>query len=190
MTTKKRKSRSLTPAEYDLYYDSIGIKESDLLSPLDISFGELPADMVISDSERGRIAGLVTTWNSADARQKVDMAHAMERATLQARGTPRGAQVDACLAYLMLARVRGCEERRAMMRRIAIGEVTPPVQAARKRERRPARAPSFREQVDAKLRTKGLEVVIEKTRETTSDGDTITIRHMTARPIRPAASQR
>jgi hypothetical protein len=59
------------------------------------------------------------------------MAHAMERAALQARRSTREAQVDACLAYLMLAHVRGCEEPRAMMRRIAIGAVTPPVHMAR-----------------------------------------------------------
>ena len=187
--TTKRKNRGLTPAEYDLYYESLGIKASDLLSLQDISLDELPADMVLSDQERRCIGGLVSTWNSADARQKIDMAQAMERAALQARRTTREAQADACLAYLMLAQVRGCEERRAMMRRIAIGEVTPPLPTARKRERRPARTPSFRERVDAKLRAEGLEVVIESSRQTTPDGDTVTIHHVTTRPIR-SASQR
>jgi hypothetical protein len=57
--------------------------------------------------------------------------------------------VDACLAYLMLAQVRGCEERRAMMRRIAIGEVTPPCrsggdESASERPEPRSCAPSFR----------------------------------------------
>lgn len=75
-----------------------------------------------------------------------------------------------------------------MMRRIATGEVVPP--APKERGRRPAKAPSFREQVDARLRAKGLEVVIESTRETTADGDTVTVHHVTTRPIRSAESQR
>ena len=190
MTTKKRKSRSLTPAEYDLYYESIGIKESDLLSPEAISLDDLPADMALSAGDRFRIEGVVSTWNGADARQKVDMAHAMERAALQARRSTREAQVDACVAYLMLTHVRGCEEPRAMMRRIAIGQVTPPVHVERRRGRGPANASSVHEQVDAKLRAKGLEAVMLTTRETTADGDTVTIHHLTTRPIRSPASQR
>lgn len=190
MTTKKRKSRSLTPAEYDLYYESIGITESDLLSPEAISLDDLPADMALSAGDRFRIEGVVSTWNGADARQKVDMAHAMERAAYQARRSTREAQVDACVAYLMLAHVRGCEEPREMMRRIAIGQVTPPVHVERRRGRGPKNASSVHEQVDAKLRAKGLEAVMLTTRETNAHGDTVTIHHLTTRPIRSPASQR
>lgn len=190
MTTKKRKSRSLTPAEYDLYYESIGIKASDLLSPEAISLDDLPADMALSAADRVRIEGLVPTWNGADARQKVDMAHAMERAAYQARRSTREAQVDACLAYLMLAHVRGCEEPRAMMRRIAIGAVTPPVHITQRRGRGPANVSSVHEQVDAKLRARGLEAVMLTSHETTADGDTMTVHHLTTRPIRSPASKR
>jgi hypothetical protein len=34
----------LTPAEYDQYYESVGIKASDLLSPQPLVLAELPAD--------------------------------------------------------------------------------------------------------------------------------------------------
>jgi hypothetical protein len=186
--------RQLTPAEYDQYYAALGIKDTDLLSPQDVSWDELPADMALSADERFRLGGLVSTWNSADARQKVDMAQAMERAVYKAR-TPQEAQADACLAYLLLARVRDCEERRALMRRIAIGELTPPAPKVQKRGR-PSSAEArdaarrYREQVDARLRAKGLEVVIESSRETTADGDTVTIHHFTTRPLRTAESQR
>lgn len=188
----KAAARQLTPAQYDQYYAALGIKESDLLSPQDVSWDELPADMALSAADRLRLGGLVPTWNSADARQKVDMAQAMERAVYKAR-TLQEAQADACLAYLLLARVRGCEERRALMRRIAIGELTPSAPTVQKR-RRPSSADardarSFREKVDARLRAKGLEVVIESSRETTADGDTVNIHHITTRPLRTARSQ-
>lgn len=176
----------LTPADYDRYYESLGIKESDLLSSQDVSFDELPADMALTNDERSPLGGLVRQWNSADARAKVDMAQAMEREALKPRRTPRETQVDASLAYLMLARLRGCEERREVMRRIAIGEANPP---APKRGRRAVKAPSIREQVDAKLRAKGLEVVIEKAQEMTPDGDTVTIHHIKTRPIRGLARE-
>lgn len=202
--TSKPKRRQLTPAEYDRYYETLGIRESDLLSPQDVSWDELPADMILSAAERFRLGGLVPTWNGADARQKVDMAQAMERAVFKAR-TPQEAQADACLAYLLLARVRGCEERRALMRRIATGEAVPPAPKVPKRGRRsasPGHADAserakvesqlrrYREQVDARLRAKGLEVVIESTRETTADGDTVNIHHITTRPLRTAGLQR
>jgi hypothetical protein len=177
----------LTPADYDRYYESLGIKASDLFSSQDVSFDELPADMALTNDERDRMGRLVRQWNSADARAKVDMAQAMERGALKTRRTPRETQVDASLAYLMLARLRGCEERRELVRRIAIGEVNPPVPKTPKRERKAPRAPSFREQVDARLRAKGLEVFVEKTQETTPDGDTVTIHHIKMRPIRSRA---
>lgn len=174
----------LSPADYDRYYESLGIKESDLLSSQDISFDELPADMALTNDERSPLGRLVRQWNSADARAKVDIAQAMERTVMKKRRTPRETQVEACLAYLMLARLRGYEERRERMRRIAIGEVDPP---APKRRQRAPKAPSFREQVDASLRAKGLEVFVEKTREKTPDGGTVTIHHIKTRPIRGAA---
>jgi hypothetical protein len=42
----------LSPADYDRYYQALGIHESDLLSPRDVELAELPADVVLSEAER------------------------------------------------------------------------------------------------------------------------------------------
>ena len=42
----------LSPADYDRYYQALGIHESDLLSPRDVELTELPADAALSEAER------------------------------------------------------------------------------------------------------------------------------------------
>ena len=113
-----------------------------------------------------------------DPREKVDAAQAVERRVLRSRDPERMLQVDASLAYLLLGRVRGHEDRREVMRKIARGEMLPPAPKVRRRRSR-TKAPSFREQVDANLRAKGITgVIIESVQERTADGDTITIHHV------------
>ena len=181
----------LTPAEYDRYYESVGIKASDLLSPQPLALAELPADAHLAAPERTCIEGVLRQWNGLDARMKVDAAQAMERRVLQRRQSEQMTRMDAWAAYLLLGRVRGCDERRDRMRRVASGEELLPAPKARKRRPRAAAArdsgaavtPSVRSQVDAKLRAEGLKVVIEKEPYKTADGDTITIHHIRTVPI-------
>lgn len=181
----------LTPAEYDQYYESIGIKASDLESPEPVVLAELPADADLPDAERRVIEGVLRQWNGLDARMKVDAAYAMERRVLKGRHPEHVTRTDAWAAYLLLGRVRGCEERRDLIRRVAHGEECLPAPKARKRRSSPAKspstgratAPSHREQIDARLRAQGLKVVIENIQHRTADGDTITIHHLRTRPI-------
>lgn len=172
----------LSPADYDRYYESLGIKESDILSPQSVDLAELPAGIDLTDTERGNVGGFIRQWNQmADPREKVDAAQAVERRVLRGRDPERMLRADASLAYLMLGRIRGHEDRREVMRRIACGEMLPPVPKARSRGRRSA-APSFREQVDARLRANGVTgVIIEPIEVKRANGDTITIHHMRPR---------
>lgn len=181
----------LTSAEYDRYYESVGIKASDLLSPQPLVLAELPADAKLTDPERMCIEGVLRQWNGLDARMKIDAAQAMERRVLQRRQAEHMTRMDAWAAYLLLGRVRGYDERRDRMRRIGRGEEILPAPKARKRRPRPAAAPdpdptvtpSFRSQVDARLRAEGLKVVVEKVQHRTADGDTMIIHHVRAVPI-------
>lgn len=181
----------LTPAEYDKYYESIGIKESDLMSPEPLTLAELPADANLSDTERNVVVGVLRQWNPLDARMKVDAAHAMERRVLAGHHPEHVRRVDAWAAYLLLGRVRGCDERHDRMLRVARGEELLPAPKPRKRRPRPAAAPepspattpSYQQQIDARLRAEGLKVVIEKIQHRTADGDAITIHHVRAVPI-------
>lgn len=169
----------LSPADYDRYYESLGIKASDILSPRGVDLTELPAGVDLSDAERGEVGGFIRQWNQmVDPREKVDAAQAVERRVLRGRDPERMLQVDASLAYLLLGRVRGHEDRREVMRKIACGEMLPPAPKVRSRGRR-TKAPSLREQADTGLRAEGVPgVIIESVRERTADGDTITIHHV------------
>lgn len=180
----------LTPAEYDQYYESVGIKASDLLSPKPLVMAELPADAHLAEPERACIEGVLRQWNGLDARMKVDTAQAMERRVLQRRQSEQMTRMDAWAAYLLLGRVRGCDERRDRMSRIGRGEELVPAPKARKRRPRPAAAepspvatPSCRSQIDDRLRAEGLKVVLEKVQHRTEGGDTITIHHLRAVPL-------
>lgn len=174
----------LTPAEYDRYYQALGIHESDLLSPRDVELTELPADVVLSAAERRSVGAFLPEWNRMDARMKIDAAQAAERRVLKRHDPDHLKRLEAWTAYLLLGRVRGCEERREFMAKVARGEVALPAPQPRKRARRPAAplppsAVEFRKQIDARLRAEGITGVIhETTTETTADGDTLTIHHL------------
>ena len=73
----------LSPAEYDRYYQALGIHESDLLSPRDVELTELPADVVLSEAERRSVGSFLPEWNRMDARMKIDAAQATERRVLK-----------------------------------------------------------------------------------------------------------
>jgi hypothetical protein len=174
----------LSPAEYDRYYQALGIHESDLLSPRDVELAELPADIVLSEAERRSVGAFLPTWNRMDARMKIDAAQAAERRVLKSRDPDPLKRLDAWTAYLLLGRVRGCEERREFMAKVARGDAAKP----RKRARRPAAAQPIvsdvREQINARLRAKGITGVIHETiTETTADGDMLTIHHLRAKRI-------
>lgn len=176
----------LSPAEYERYYQALGIHESDLLSPRDVELAELPADVVLSEAERRSVGSFLPEWNRMDARMKIDAAQAAERRVLKSRDPDHLKRLDAWTAYLLLGRVRGCEERREFMAKVARGDAVLPAPKPRKRARRPAAAQpivsDFREQIDARLRAKGITGVTHETiTETTADGDTLTIHHLRAK---------
>jgi hypothetical protein len=176
----------LSPADYDRYYQALGIHESDLLSPRDVELTELPADVALSEAERRSVGSFLPAWNRMDARMKIDAAQAAERRVLKSRDPDHLKRLDAWTAYLLLGRVRGCEERREFMAKVARGDAVLPAPQPRKRARRPAAAQPIvsdvREQINARLRAKGITGVIHETiTETTADGDTLTIHHLRAK---------
>lgn len=172
----------LSPADYERYYQALGIHESDLLSPRDVDLTELPGDVVLSEDERRSVGAFLPEWNRMDARMKVDAAQAAERHALKSRGPDHLKRLEAWTAYLLLGRVRGYEERREFMAKFARGEVALPAPQPRKRARRPAAQPSvsdLRKEIDAHLQAKGITGVIhETTTKTTTDGDTLNIHHL------------
>jgi hypothetical protein len=114
----------LSPEDYDRYYAALGIQRSDLLSTDAVSLAELPPDAKPSAEESRYILSVIEQWNRMDERTKVDAAQNMEMIVLEVRH-PAALRSEAWAAYLMLGRVRGCEARREMLRRVALGEVVP-----------------------------------------------------------------
>jgi hypothetical protein len=114
----------LSPEEYDRYYAALGIQRSDLLSTDAVSLADLPPNANPSADEARYILGVIEQWNRMDERTKVDAAQNMEMIALEVRH-PAMLRAEAWAAYLMLGRVRGCEARREMMRRVALGQVVP-----------------------------------------------------------------
>jgi len=172
----------LSPADYEMYYESLGIKESDLASPQPVDLAELPPDNQLTDTERHSIGGFLRQWNQMDARMKVDAAQAMERRVLKGRDPEHVTRMDAWTAYLLLGRVRGCEARRELMQRVARGEKIPPAPRSRRRSPRPEAAAGSRNQDDARLRATGnTRVIIEPIQVKTANGGTMTIHYMRPR---------
>ena len=127
----------LTPQQRDQYFLSFGIHASDLLSAEPLHLTELPEGVVLSDAQKSIVLQFVRLWNGTeDPRQKIDMAHAMERCALRAsKGLARDQVAEAWAAYLLLGRVRGCEARRDAMQALAHGEALP--RRARTRKPKP-----------------------------------------------------
>jgi hypothetical protein len=175
----------LSPADYDRYYQSLGIQESDLLSQRAVELAELPTTVSLTEAERRHVGAFLPQWNQMDARMKIDAAQAMERRVLKGRDVEDLRRLDAWTAYLLLGRVRGCEARRERMRMVALGESVPS-SPPRRRTRRAAAVSStvsdLRQDVDAHLRAKGISGVIhEVVTEKTPDGETVTIHHLRAK---------
>jgi hypothetical protein len=163
-----------------MYYESLGIKESDLASPQPVDLAELPSDNQLTDTERHSIGGFLRQWNQMDARMKVDAAQAMERRVPKGRDPEHVTRMDAWTAYLLLGWVRGCEARRELMQRVARGEKIPPAPRSRRRSPRTEAAAGSRNQDDARQHGKP-GVIIEPIQVKTADGDTMTIHYMRPR---------
>jgi len=124
----------LSPEDVENYYAALGIQRSDLLSTDALSLAELPPDASPSADEARAILGILNQWNRMDERTKVDAAQNMEMIVLQVRH-PERLRYEAWTAFLMLGRIRACEERREMMRRVGLGEVVPT--SSRRRQKSP-----------------------------------------------------
>jgi hypothetical protein len=111
----------LTPMELATRYAARGINRSDLLSsePLDVS--ALPSDVVLADDVRSTLRQVLALWNGMDALTKIDAAQSAERRVLKGRDPQPMRVAFAWAAYLLLGRIRGCEQRREIMHRVACG---------------------------------------------------------------------
>lgn len=125
----------LSPQELAQYYQSLGIDRSLLLSPRALDLSELPPGTSLSEAVKSDILGILELWNGMDDLTKIDAAWAEERRVLRGRDPHDLQTANAWSAYLLLGRIRGCEQRREVMRRIACGELT----AAALRHRKPGR---------------------------------------------------
>lgn len=118
----------LSPEELQHYYESQGIRASDLLSGETLTLAELPEGITLIDADRREVQGIVDLWNRLDVLSKLDAAYAAERRVLKKRPVDCA---ESWAASLMLGRIRGCEARRDVMQRIARGEVVKPPPRAR-----------------------------------------------------------
>ena len=113
----------LSPQELQHYYESQGIRASDLLSGETLTLAELPEGVTLTDADRREVQGIVDLWNRLDVLSKLDAAYAAERRASKKRPVD---YAEAWAASLMLGRIRGCEARCDVMQRIARGEVMRP----------------------------------------------------------------
>lgn len=125
----------LTEEELALYYLAQGIDRSDLISARPLDLSELPRDAPLDEDARGEVSQIIELWNGMDDLTKIDAAQSLERRVLRGRDDRPCQLVNAWGAYLLLGRLRDCEERREIVRRIALGELAP----ASLRQRRPGR---------------------------------------------------
>lgn len=130
----------LSPQDYDTYYAALGIRDSDLLSTEAVSLAELPPEAAPSAADAHAILAMIEQWNRMDDRMKVDAAQASERLVLQARRTEQ-IRREAWIAFLMLGRLRDCEARREVMRRVGLGEFVPT--PSRRRQKSPLSGITF-----------------------------------------------
>ena len=131
----------LTNEELRQYYEHYGIRREDLLSTEPVSLAELPADITLSEEHRRDILSILDGWNRLDDMSKIDAAYAMERRVLTKKDAPHLKHLEAWAGYLLLGRIRECQERRQTMEKIARGELLAPLprQARRTRGSDPAR---------------------------------------------------
>ena len=103
----------LTPSER-----TRAINHGDLLSsePLDLS--ALPSDVVLTEDVRTTVLQVLKLWNGMDDSTKIEAAESAERRVLKGRNPDPHRVAFAWAAYLLLGRIRGCEQRRDIMRRV------------------------------------------------------------------------
>lgn len=128
----------LTKKEIKRYYEAMGIRRSDLLSTEDLRLSELPRDAGLRAAEETAVAEVLQSWNRLGDLAKIDSAYALERRVLHTPDPGPLKRVAAWAAYLALGRVRGCEERRSAMERVARGEAEAPVLRADRPARKTA----------------------------------------------------
>jgi hypothetical protein len=172
----------LTDEQRKQYYADLGIDRNDLLSEVDITLGELPPDVQLDEPQTVVVLSIVREWNRLGAMSKIDAALSVERRVLTRRTAD---STEAWGAYLLLGRLRDGEARRAVMQKIARGELSP-AQACPKRQRdRKVSAPRTAEQRDgatflapthARLRDGVTGSRRETTRNKGTANETITIR--------------
>jgi hypothetical protein len=170
----------LTDEQLKQYYASQGITRDDLLSAAPITLAELPSDVELCEADERHLASILAMWNGLDDLSKVEAAHYSERRVLKQRAAIRS---EAWAAVLLLGRIRGCEQRREVMQKIARGELSPADARPRKRARKvvpaPKDAPS--DGATASARAKGARGVdFEVTKMTVAGGETITVHRLRA----------
>ena len=125
----------LTDEELRQYYERYGIRREDLISTAPVSLAELPADFFPSEEQRRDILSILDGWNRLDDMSKIDAAYAMERRVLTKKDPPHLKHIEAWAGYLLLGRIRDCQERRQTLEKIARGEVIAPLPRPARRTR-------------------------------------------------------
>lgn len=128
----------LTEEELRHYYATQGIRREDLLSTDPLALSELPPDFAPTEQQRGYLLSIVNGWNRLDPMSKIDAAYATERRVLTKKDTEDMKRIEAWSGYLLLGRIRGCDERRTTLEKIARGELAAPLPRPTRR-RAPAR---------------------------------------------------
>lgn len=125
----------LTDEELRQYYERYGIRREDLHSTEPVSLTELPADITLSAEQRRELLSILDGWNDLDDMSKIDAAYAMERRVLTKKDVEHYKRLEAWAGYLLLGRIRDCDERRQTMEKIARGELLAPLPRPARRAR-------------------------------------------------------
>lgn len=125
----------LTDEELRQYYERYGIRREDLRSTEPVSLAELPADITLSADLRRYLLSILDGWNDLDDMSKIDAAYEMERRVLTKKDTESYKRLEAWAGYLLLGRIRDCDERRQTMEKIARGELLAPLPRPTRRTR-------------------------------------------------------
>ena len=129
----------LTEEELRHYYAAQGIRREDLVSTDPIHLTELPPDITLSERQREYVLSITDGWNRLDPMSKIDAAYAMERRVLTKKDSAEMKRIEAWSGYLLLGRIRGCDERRSTLEKIARGDLAAPLPRPTRRSKAPAR---------------------------------------------------
>ena len=116
----------LTEEELRHYYAAQGIRREDLVSTDPIHLTELPPDITLSERQREYVLSITDGWIRLDPMSKIDAAYAMERRVLTKKDSAEMKRLEAWSGYLLLGRIRGCQERRGNLEKIARDELAAP----------------------------------------------------------------